>query len=434
MKRELSLFDSISIIVGIIIGAGIYETSPVVASCMAGPIGVLGIWLAGGCLALAGAFTYAQLATSYSEHEGGDYVYLNRAYGGGVSFMFAWCQLVIARPGDIALMAFVFARYAATLYAPVSYAKTLYAVLAVTGLTLINLLGVRQGKHTQNLLCVAKLVGFMAVVALAFLGSGPAQTDPVLSDGLSFGGVSLALILVLFTFGGWHEIAYVAAEVKHAHRNLVLTLLLGTGLVTCLYVVINAAFLHSLGYRGLVESQAVAVDAIATVTPDLAQRLIAGIICVSALSSINGLMITGSRVSYVLGRDYAAFQRLGYWGQTHSGPTWALVCQGVLSLTIVVLAGSFIDTLLYYAPVVWLFFLGTGLSVFVLRKKDRDQTRPFTKGYPIAPIVFCLCCVFMLYNCVTFAWTQKPLGLTVLGATLLVGWLLYVKCRKGTVN
>ena len=429
MKRELSLFDSISIIVGIIIGAGIYETAPLVASCMGGPVGVLGVWLAGGLLALAGAFTYAQLVTRHLEEEGGDYVYLKRAYGGRASFLFAWSQLVIVRPGDIALMAFVFGRYAATLYAPWDHSQTLYAALAVIGLTVINLLGVKQGKTTQNILCVAKLAGFMAVVILAFLGPGTAA-KPASSETLSFGGVQLALILVLFTFGGWHEIAYVAAEVKQARRNIVLTLLLGTGLVTLLYVAINAAFMHALGYQGLAESKAVAVDAIVPVTPDLAQRLIALIICVSALGAVNGLTITGARVSYVLGKDYPAFSLLGHWGQKHTGPVPALVCQGVLSLAIVVLAGSFVDTILYTAPVVWLFFLGTGLSVFILKRDRQDPSESFTAGYPVAPIIFCLCCAFMLYNCVTYALAEKPWGLAVLGVILAIGGALFWTCRK----
>lgn len=429
MKRELSLFDSISIIVGIIIGAGIYETAPLVASCMGGPVGVLGVWLAGGLLALAGAFTYAQLATRHLEDEGGDYVYLKRAYGKRTSFLFAWSQLVIVRPGDIALMAFVFARYAATLYAPWERSQTLYAALAVVGLTVINLLGVKQGKITQNILCVAKLAGFLAVVGLAFAGPGPEATAAS-SEPLSFGGVKLALILVLFTFGGWHEIAYVAAEVKQARRNIVLTLLLGTGLVTLLYVGINAAFMHALGYQGLAESEAVAVDAIVAVTPGLAQRLIAVVICLSALGAVNGLTLTGARVSYVLGKDYPAFSFLGHWGEKRTGPVPALVCQGVLSLAIVVLAGSFVDTILYSAPVVWVFFLCTGLSAFVLKRKDQGRSRSFTAGYPVAPILFCLCCGFMLYNCVTYALAEKPWGLTILGAILIAGWGLHWRCRK----
>ena len=170
-KRELSLFDGICIIVGIIVGAGIFETAPTVAGCMGSSLGVLGIWVAGGLLALAGALCYAELATAYP-HQGGDYVYLNRAYGGWAGYLFGWSQLAIIRPGDIALMAFVFGRYAQTLYQPFEKADLLYAALAVVVLTAINVIGVRTGKWTQNVLTVVKIGGLLAIVVAGLMAPG----------------------------------------------------------------------------------------------------------------------------------------------------------------------------------------------------------------------------------------------------------------------
>jgi APA family basic amino acid/polyamine antiporter len=174
-RRELSLFDSTCIIVGIIIGAGIYETAPTVAQCLGSTTGVLVIWLLGGCLALAGALSYAELATALPQ-AGGDYVYLTRAYGRQVGFLFGWSQLTVVRPGDIALMAFVFARYAQQLWPTAGLSRIAYASLAVIVLTAINIVGVSTGKWTQNILTAAKVLGMAVIIVVGF--SAPALLGP----------------------------------------------------------------------------------------------------------------------------------------------------------------------------------------------------------------------------------------------------------------
>ncbi len=423
-EKTLSLFDSTCIIVGIIIGAGIYETAPIIAASMGSGAGVTGIWLAGGMLALAGALCYAELATTYPR-EGGDYVYLSRAYGGAAGYIFGWAQLVIIRPGDIALMAFVFARYAGTLYAPSENVRVIYAVSAVAILTAINILGVRGGKWTQNLLTVIKTLGLLAIVAAGMLAPGAAKAaEPA---ALTMGGFELALILVLFTYGGWNEMAYVAAEIKQPERNIVRALVSGCAVVTLLYVLVNIAFLHALGYEKTAASGAVAVETVSTVFPDIAGRAISILICVSALGAVNGLIFTGARISYALGAEHASFRGLGRWSGSFGTPVRALVAQGCLSLAIVLFAGSFIDTILYTAPVVWLFFLATGMSVFILRQKEPGTQRPYKiTGYPVTAIVFCACSVFMLYSSVSYALRNKPAGLLVMMGVLLAGLLVYL--------
>ncbi|MCX7015322.1 MAG: amino acid permease, partial [Candidatus Sumerlaeota bacterium] len=376
-KQELSLFDSTCVIVGIIIGAGIYETAPTVAGCMGGWAGALGVWLAGGLLALAGALCYAELAAAYPR-EGGDYVYISRAYGRWAGYLFGWSQLAIVRPGDIALMAFVFARYAQALYAPFQGVRLLYAAAAVVALTVVNVIGVKQGKWTQNVLTVAKALGLLAIVVTGLAAPGPSGgAGPLVGaaasagpGSITLGGVQLALILVLFTYGGWNEMAYVAAEVKRPQRNIVRALVIGTLAVISLYLLVNGAFLRALGYEKMAASQAVAVDTMATAFPSAARRAISVLICVSALGAVNGLVFTGARISYALGSEHAAFRALGRWNARTGTPVWSLVAQGALSLAIVLAAGSFLDAILYSAPVVWAFFLATGLSVFRLRRKE----------------------------------------------------------------
>ncbi len=422
-EKKLSLFDSTCIIVGIIIGAGIYETVPIVAASVGSGAGVIGIWLAGGLLALSGALCYAELATAYPR-EGGDYVYLSRAYGRTAGYIFGWSQLVIIRPGDIALMAFVFARYASTLYAPSENIRLIYAVSAIILLTVINILGVREGKWTQNLLTVIKVLGLLAIVTAGMLA--PGVSNAAGPSSLTMGGLELALILVLFTYGGWNEMAYVAAEIKLPERNIVRALVTGTVAVAALYVLVNITFLHTLGYTKTAASQAVAVDTVSAVFPDIAGRAVSILICISALGAVNGLIFTGARISYALGAEHAAFRGLGRWNGRFGTPVWALVVQGCLSLAIVLFAGSFIDTILYTAPVVWLFFLATGLSVFMLRKKEPGTLRAYkVTGYPATTIVFCTCSAYMFYSSVSYALRNKPAGLLVMSGVLLAGMLVY---------
>jgi len=423
-RKELSLFDSICIIVGIIIGAGIYEITPTVSSCMGGWEGILGIWLAGGLLALSGALCYAELASAYP-HEGGDYVYQTRAYGSWAGYLFGWSQLAIIRPGDIALMAFIFARYALTLYAPFDNIFPIYAAAAVIVLTVINIIGVKEGKWTQNLLTVIKTAGLLAIIAIGLFASVEPPVPSVTPD-ITIGGLKLALILVLFAFGGWNEMAYVAAEVKKPNRNIVRTLVIGTVLVTVLYMLVNGAFIHALGQENMASSKAIAVDTMATVFPEMAARAISILICISALGAINGLIFTGARISYAMGAEHPSFRGLGTWSPRFGTPIWALIVQGCLSLAIVLFVGSFIDTILYTAPVVWLFFLATGLSVFVLRHKDPQTPRPYkVSGFPVPAIVFCTCCVFMLYSSVSYALAVKPIGFITVTCVVLAGIVVY---------
>jgi basic amino acid/polyamine antiporter, APA family len=433
-QRQLSLFDSVCILVGIIIGAGIYETTPMVASCMGSGGGTLAVWLVGGVLALAGSLCYAELATAYPR-EGGDYVYLTRALGRWCGGLFGWSQLAIVRPGDIALMAFIFARYANQLWAPLGGwgGPVLWAALIVMVLTVINILGVRSGRTTQNILTVAKVVGLLAIVGAAFLGGGAAApaSAPQPAGGASM-NLQLAMILVLFVYGGWNEMAYVAAEVKEPNRNIVRALVIGAVTVTGLYALINGAFLYGLGFEAMSKSQAIAVDVVRKTLPaDSAGRFIAAVICISAAGAVNGLIFTGARVTYALGTEHAMFRVLGRWHPRWGTPVAALAVQGAIALVIVVAAGSFVDTILYSAPVVWLFFTGTAISVFLLRLKEPTIDRPFrVPAFPIVPGIFLACCLFMFYNSLTYAWGVKPTALWIMAGVMVVGVPVYWVSRR----
>jgi amino acid transporter len=427
LRKTLSLFDSTCIIVGIIIGAGIYETAPIVAGAMGGGVNTIVIWFAGGLLALSGAINYAELATAYPK-QGGDYVYLSRAYGPGAGFLFAWTQLVIIRPGDIVLMAFVFGRYASRLY-PLPIGIAGYAASAVIVLGAINIVGVRQAKWTQNILTVIKVLGLLAIAVTGFF----AQPKTVPQESLIPADIDvpLALILVLFTFGGWNEMAYVAAEVKNTHKNIVRALLWGTATVSLLYVLVNISFLYALGYSGTANSQAVAVDTVATVFPGMASRLIGIIICISSLGAVNGLIFTGARISYALGSEHPLFRLLGKWNPRLGTPVWALAVQSTIGLAIILFAGSFINTIFYTAPLVWTFFLATGLSVWVLRRKEPGAERRFkVPFFPVPTVIFCAASAMMLYSTAAYAVHNRPKGFIFGIASVAAGAMIYKLARK----
>jgi basic amino acid/polyamine antiporter, APA family len=420
-RRELSLFDSTCLIVGIIVGAGIYQMAPDVAKGASSGGGLLVLWLAGGFISLCGALGYAELATAYPQ-EGGDYVYLTRAYGRWAGFLFGWIQTAIVRPGDIAVMAFAFATYARTLYDPFAgeasaHTYQLFAALAVVVLTVINVLGVREGKWTQNILTVLKVLGLTGIVAVGVLAPHHGALPAV--ERLP---ASLALIFVLFTFGGWNEMAYVAAEVKDPSRNILRALVLGTVTVTALYLLVNGAFLLALQYQGLTASKAVAVDTISTVFPNVGGRLIAVLVCLSALGAANGLIFTGARISYAVGKDHRVFRALGSWSGRTGTPAPALVVQGVIAVLVIIFLGSFRDSILYTAAPVYLFYLATSLAVGVLRFREPQTARPYrTWGYPVTTLLFAAVCVFLAHSAVAY----KPrVALAALGI-LLLGLPLY---------
>ena len=445
-KRKLSLLDSTCLIVGIIIGAGIYEVAPTVAKGTACWWGFLAIWLLGGLLSLCGALGYAELATAYPK-EGGDYVYLSRGYGRWAGFLFGWMQLAIVRPGDIAGMAFIFARYGRSLYDPfaevavpydrlsggwfagdaVPLSQLLYAVAAVVALTAINAIGVSQGKWTQNLLTMLKTLGLLAIVLVAVV-SPPSPMGPTIDATVPF---SLALILVLFTFGGWNEMAYVAAEVKNPDRNITRALVSGTAAVTLFYLLVNGAFLYTLGLAGVAGSEAVAAAAVSTMFPKVGAGLISALVCISALGAANGLIFTGARISYAVGAEHRVVRPLGQWHPRTGTPVRALIVQGGIAMGLIVLLGSFVNAILYTAAAVYSFYLATSLAVVVLRYKEPNVTRPYrVTGYPVPTIVFCGVCLFLIYSAVIY----KPWIAAAALGILLLGLPIYWIDRLRPVN
>jgi len=414
-KRVLTLFDTTNLIVGIIVGAGIFVAAPSVARGVGSGAGVLALWFLGGLLSFCGAVGYAELATTYPE-QGGDYVYLTRAYGRQAGFLFGWLQTLVVRPGDIAVMAFVFATYAENLVGPRWIGKPGLAAAAVAVLTAVNVAGVRSGVRTQNVLTVAKVVGVSLVIVVAALATGAGAASVETPSPEAPLPLAIALVLVLFSFGGWNETAFVAAEVREPQRNIVRAMVLGMAVVTVIYIAVNASFLHVLGFSGLASSEAVAAETVATVFPEAAGSLVSALICLCALGAVNGLVFAGARIAYAVGRDHRLFGALGRWSERTGTPVRALVVQGSLAMVLVLSLGSFIDTVMYTAAAVYLFYLATSVAVIVLRFKERSTPRFYkATGFPVTTVVFCLVCILLIVASVQYRpWIAVAAGLLIL--------------------
>jgi amino acid transporter len=437
-QAKLTLFRSMCIIVGVIVGSGIFGSPPAVASNTANwwnlppEVWVLLAWLLGGVISLLGALCYAELATAYPK-QGGDYHYLTQSYGRWSGFLFGWARLAIVQAASIGAIAYVFGDYATKLYSLGSQSATMYAVAAIVVLTIINIVGVTAGALTQNILTIAKVVGLGVVFVVAFMvphGAGAAEVKPLeQSFPPSFG---LALVLVLWTYGGWNEIAYVAAEVKDPKRNILRSLVFGLAAVTIIYLLVNAAFLYSLGYEGLKASEAVAANVLQARYGAQGARFISALVMVSALGALNGFIFTSPRVYYAMGREHRIFAALGRWHERFGTPVAALVLQCVLILVLVGAlliaqarwgSGASFETMVYLTGgVFWGFMAMTGLSLFVLRIWDTATERPYkVLGYPVVPFLFVCLSLYMFSSSLSF----KPFE-TLIGAIIvLVGFPLY---------
>ena len=505
----LGLWDAVSIIVGIVVGAGIYQTAPFILKHVDSPTTALLTWGGAGLLSLIGALCYAELATTYPR-DGGDIVYLSRAFGRWTGFLFGWVQLTVILTGSIGMMAFVFANYAIRLFGDAFgwelgvISTFAFAGGAVLLLTLTNILGVVFGKVVQNVLTAAKVVGLGALIVAGFAVPAPeAWTQPGLSvpelQQVTFPGfapsLGVALVLILYTYGGWNDAAFVAAEVKNGKKNITRALIIGILIITFLYLLVNIAYINSLGFPAAQKSTQIAADVLNHGFGKGGVAVMCLLVMISALGAINGLIFTGARVYSTIGKDYPLLSWMSGWNQKKGAPVPALITQGVLALVLVFLVGTDqgraginkaleatllgskqvevkgpggveskeektyvlrpmewedswkagakipagqkaaelakggFDTLLTCtAPVFWVFFLLTGISLFVLRERDRDVPRPFVVPlYPELPLVFCLVCGYMLYSSVDYALSRGwKGGMFLLGvAPLLIGLLLY---------
>jgi len=401
LLQALGPIDAICVVVGAIIGVGIFFTPSRVADLAGSANFALLTWAIGGGIALMGALTFAELGGLYPR-TGGQYVILRDAFGPFLAFLFVFCNATAVQAGSIAIIGIVCAENLGLAVrhdtlAPAAH--TSLAAILIVGLVVANCIGVRWGSRIQNITVFAKVATLIAVTLLAMLFEGhPLQTPSVATVSEAsrlgpWGGVFAALVPVLFSYGGWQHALWIAGEVRKPRRDVPLAILAGVLVVIAVYLSVNWAYLRLLGYHGVAESRALAADAVAVAWPSIGSRAVAGAVALSAFGVLNTQLLTGPRLIYgmaVDGRFFKPFARVNAYFST---PVAAILLLGGIALVLLVTAGaSGVDKILNGAVLIdGLFFAATGLALLVLRRTRPQDPRPVrVPVYPVAPILFVL--------------------------------------------
>jgi len=429
----LSVGDGIFLTVGMIIGALIFKAPSMVAGATSGPLPFLLAWLLGGAISLCGALVYAELASRHP-HTGGEYVFLNEGMGRGVAFLFAWSRMTVIQTGAIAAVAFVFGDYASEIFSLGKNSSALWAAGATVVLTVLNLVGTLQTKALQKVMEATLITGLVLFSIAAMVIGG----SPKAAAGTGSGSFGFAMIFVLLAYGGWNEAAYLAGEVRDARRNMTRILVWGVLAVTALYLVVNLAYLAVLGHAGIRDSKAVAADVMRVIAGEKGAIVLALIVCISVLTTMNAAIFTGARTSWAFGRDFRLLRFLGNWRETGSTPANALVLQGAITLLLVAAGAATPDgfnaMVAYTTPVFWTFMYLVATSFFLLRDR-KDKAAFSTPFYPHVPFVFCIACLYMLWSSIDYVRNPDygPKFGWAVGAGLLVmaaGIPLFLASRK----
>ena len=405
LARRLGLFDATMIVMGGIIGSGIFMNPSVVALQVHTPFLILGAWILGGLFALAAAFIWAELAALRPD-VGGQYAYLREAFHPGVAFVYGWVLLLVIQTGGMAAVAVTFSRYFVELtHLPVAYSVLAAIVLAT--LTIINCLGVRAGSTVQSILMVLKIVAIAALVICGFLFANRSAVSSELLDRppsldllTAFGA---ALVPVIFAYGGWQTSTFLAGEIKEPRKNLPRGLIFGVAGVVLLYLAANIVYIIVLGTDGLAASAAPASDVMRNALGNVGATAIAAGIAISTVGFLSQSMLTAPRVYFAMAKDGLFFERVGMVHPRTRAPIIAIALQGVLAIVIALL-GTYERILNYVVSVDVIFFGLTACCIFVFRKRqlERHGVASSTRvpGHPVTTILFVVVCALVVINTV----------------------------------
>jgi amino acid transporter len=416
--RLLHPFSAVALIVGIVIGAGIFKTPSLVAGISGDAGWALVLWLAGALISIVGALCYAELCTAYP-NAGGDYHFLHRAFGRNISFIYGWSRATIINTGSIALLAFVFGDYMSTLVNLGAYSSAIWALFIVIFLTAVNLAGIHASSRIQDWLTATEVIGLLAVIAAGFWVDAPASgAIQWFAQAPAPSQWGLCLVFVLLTFGGWNEAAYISAEVKGGPRTMVWVILVSMVILTIIYMLVNTALLLGLGLSGLSQSKTAASDLLGFAFGPWAQKALGLFVAIAALTSINATMFVGARTNFAVGSDWKALRKLGQWQLDIGSPKQALLLQALISISLIALgtqeADGFSAMVEFTAPVFWGFLFMVGLALLWLRQSDPNTTRPFKVPlYPVLPLIFCAACAWLTYSSITYAISQKAIHVSM---------------------
>jgi len=455
LVRGLTLSATTALVVGTVIGTGVFIKTAIMAQDTGSASTVLVAWIAAGVLSMCGALTYAELGAMLP-HAGGEYVYLRHAYGELAAFLFGWMRVVVAGTGSIAILGVGFATFLSAVIPMTSVwassrfvllgqtidwqfgTKQLVAVAAIMTFALINCLTVAFGGRVQSLLTVLKLGGIAAVVIGVFFGSATADWSHLAGTGASTtSGASafgLAMLAALWAYDGWNNMPMAAGEVKDPGRNVPRALIGGMAAVTVIYCVANLSYFYALPFTEVVTANStryrdalpVATKAAQTVFGNSGGRLISLAFIFSALGALNGATLTGARVPYAMAQSGVFFSKIGVVSERTRVPVYALLLQAVWASALAV-SGTFDQLSDYVIFASWIFYGLVTSSVFVLRRKMPNAPRPYkTLGYPVMPLVFVLVAVWLIVNTLMNRPVESIAGLVLIA----LGLPIYVYYRR----
>ena len=429
LARRLGLFDATMIVMGGIIGAGIFVNPAVVARNVHTPLLVLGAWLIGGMIALIGAFVYAELA-ALRPRVGGQYAYLRDAYHPVVAFLYGWTLLLVVQTGGMAGAAIIFGRYFCEL-SGLSISEQVIATLALATLTAINCLGVRAGSNVQSALMLIKLVAIALLIGVGCFGpikNNSAGVELPIDSG-GFAGLARAMVPVLFAYGGWQTASFVSGEMRNPRRDLPRGLLIGViGVIVC-YVLVSYSCLRVLGVADLARTSVPASEVMRYAFGERGAQVIAAGIAISTLGFLSQSILTAPRVYYAMARDGVFFKGVGYLNPKTRVPMVAIVLQGICA-AVIAFTGKYDQILNYVVAIDVLFFGLTGASLLIFRARLKGETseegRLRVPGHPITTSIFVLACWAISISTVI----QFPRNAGIGFGILAVGALVYPLWRS----
>jgi basic amino acid/polyamine antiporter, APA family len=436
LARRLGLFDATMIVMGGIIGAGIFINPSVVAQEVHTPLLILGAWLAGGALALAGAFIYAELANRYPD-VGGQYAYLREAYHPSVAFIYGWALLLVTQTGGMAAVAITFSRYFLELTgAPLTDRGV--AALVLLLLTVINCLGVRAGTSLQNGLMLLKILAIAGLVLCGLFLVRPTGTlyGPVLDRAPSLGlltAMGAAMTPVMFAYGGWQTASFISGELIDPRRHLARGLLYGVSGVVLLYILVNIVCLHVLGAGGLAGTKTPASSVMRLAIGERGAMLIAVGISISTLGFLSQGMLTAPRVYFAMAEDGLFFRSVAWLNPKTRVPVVAIALQGALAVAIAI-SGRYEQILNYVVSVDFIWFGLTGASLFVFRRRKSTESGFRVPGHPFTTALFVLACALVVAGTVYKYPANSGIGLLIVAAGIPVYFLWRRRRRMARHN
>ena len=427
LPRTLGLRDLVLIVVGTVIGSGIFLVPSTVLRQTGGSVPVaFMVWVVAGILSLLGALTFAEMGAAKPD-AGGLYVYIRDAFGPLPAFLYGWTAFFVLGSGSVATLAVAFTAYLQQLVPVSPVAAKVVAVVIIAILMAVNVRGARQGSDVQNVSTAIKAgaIIIMSVVLLAIGGDGATPAAPVGAPEMSMiAGVGLAMIGVLWAYEGWQYATFSCGETIDPQRTFPRAMVVGTIFLIAIYLLANAAYLAALGPGGVMASERVAADAVSATVGPGAAKVIATIILISMFSAANGITLTAPRLYYSMARDRVFFAKLAEVHPRFGTPALAIVVSSVWAMLLAV-TGTFEQLLTYVVFVGWIFYALGGLAIFVYRRRYPDMARPFrTPGYPFTPILFVASAAAIVINTIVSQPGRAALGLglVLLGVPAYFAW------------